>query len=166
MDMHIPQDAHAEIREEVRKLCTRFPGEYWRELDARRGYPTEFVTALTEAGWLGALIPEEFGGAGLPLSAAAAILEEIHASGLQRARPATRRCTSWAPSCGTAAPAQKAKYLPAHRHRRTAPAGLRRDGTDHGHRHHRAAHLRESGKATSTSSTARRSGPAAPSIPT
>jgi len=77
----ITADPHAEIREEVRKLCTRFPGEYWRELDTRRGYPTEFVTALTEAGYLGALIPEEFGGAGLPLSAAAAILETIHAEG-------------------------------------------------------------------------------------
>ena len=74
-------DPHAEIREEVRKLCARFPGAYWRELDARRGYPTEFVTALTEAGYLGALIPEEFGGAGLPLSAAAAILETIHEEG-------------------------------------------------------------------------------------
>ena len=74
-------DPHAEIREEVRKLCARFPGPYWRELDARRGYPTEFVTALTEAGYLGALIPEEFGGAGLPLSAAAAILETIHEEG-------------------------------------------------------------------------------------
>ena len=52
-------DDHAEIREEVAKLCARFPGEYWRELDARRGYPTEFVQALTEAGWLSALIPEE-----------------------------------------------------------------------------------------------------------
>jgi acyl-CoA dehydrogenase len=77
----IAADPHAEIREEVRKLCARFPGEYWRELDARRGYPTEFVSALTEAGYLGALIPEEFGGAGLPLSAAAAILETIHESG-------------------------------------------------------------------------------------
>jgi len=72
---------HAEIREEVRKLCARFPGEYWRELDARRGYPTEFVQALTEAGYLGALIPEEHGGAGLGLSGAAAILEEIQRSG-------------------------------------------------------------------------------------
>ncbi|HEV7456121.1 MAG TPA: acyl-CoA dehydrogenase family protein [Roseococcus sp.] len=77
----IAADPHAEIREEVRKLCARFPGEYWRELDTRRGYPTEFVKALTEAGYLGALIPEEFGGAGLPLSAAAAILETIHAEG-------------------------------------------------------------------------------------
>src|SRR5919202_1975740 len=69
------------IREGVRALCQRFPGEYWREKDRERAYPTEFVQALTEAGYLGALIPEEYGGAGLPLSAAAAILEEIHRSG-------------------------------------------------------------------------------------
>ena len=74
-------DPHAEIREEVRKLCSRFPGEYWRKLDQERGYPTEFVRALTEAGYLGALIPEAYGGAGLPLSAAAAILETVQAEG-------------------------------------------------------------------------------------
>ena len=74
-------DPHAEIREEVRKLCTRFSGEYWRKLDQERGYPTDFVRALTEAGYLGALIPEQYGGAGLPLSAAAAILETVQAEG-------------------------------------------------------------------------------------
>jgi alkylation response protein AidB-like acyl-CoA dehydrogenase len=73
--------ATLEIREAVRALCARFPGTYWRELDRRRAYPTEFVTALTEAGFLGALIPEEYGGSGLGLGAAAAVLEEIHASG-------------------------------------------------------------------------------------
>jgi acyl-CoA dehydrogenase len=78
-------DDHAEIREEVAKLCARFPGEYWRKLDTERAYPTEFVQALTEAGYLGALIPEEFGGAGLPLSAAGAILEEIHRAGCNAA---------------------------------------------------------------------------------
>src|SRR3954471_15534348 len=77
----IASDPHAEIREEVAKLCARFPGEYWRKVDRERAYPTEFVKALTDGGWLGAMIPEEFGGAGLPLSAAAAILEEIHRSG-------------------------------------------------------------------------------------
>ncbi len=111
MDMQMPNDAHAEIREEVRKLCTRFPGEYWRELDARRGYPTEFVTALTEAGWLSALIPEEYGGSGLPLSAAAAILEEIHASGCNAAA-----CHAQMYTMGTVlkhgSAEQKQKYLP------------------------------------------------------
>jgi alkylation response protein AidB-like acyl-CoA dehydrogenase len=72
---------HAEIREEVRKLCAQFPGDYWRELDRERRYPAAFVRALTEAGYLAALIPEEYGGAGLGLSAAAAILETVHAEG-------------------------------------------------------------------------------------
>jgi len=72
---------HAEIRDAVKKLCARFPGEYWRHLDAARGYPSEFVHALTEAGYLSALIPEAYGGAGLGLSAAAAILETIQAEG-------------------------------------------------------------------------------------
>jgi acyl-CoA dehydrogenase len=81
MDQMPPSDTHAEIRAEVAKLCARFPGEYWRGLDRKRAYPTEFVRALTEAGYLAALIPEEFGGAGLPLSAAAAILETIHTVG-------------------------------------------------------------------------------------
>ncbi|MGH6964696.1 MAG: acyl-CoA dehydrogenase family protein, partial [Phenylobacterium sp.] len=70
-----------EIREAVRKLCARFPGQYWRALDREREYPTEFVTALTEAGFLSVLIPEEYGGSGLGLSAGAAVLEEIHRSG-------------------------------------------------------------------------------------
>jgi alkylation response protein AidB-like acyl-CoA dehydrogenase len=74
-------DPHAEIRAEVAKLCARFPGEYWRTRDAARSYPTEFVTALTEAGYLSVLIPEEYGGSGLGLSAAAAILETIQAEG-------------------------------------------------------------------------------------
>jgi acyl-CoA dehydrogenase len=71
----------APIREAVRALCAQFPGEYWRKLDRERAYPAEFVTALTKAGFLAALIPEEYGGSGLPMSAAAAILEEVHASG-------------------------------------------------------------------------------------
>ncbi|MDP3494116.1 MAG: acyl-CoA dehydrogenase family protein, partial [Hyphomonadaceae bacterium] len=74
-------ESHADIRDAVRKLCTRFPGAYWRALDRERTYPAEFVKALTEAGWLSILIPEEYGGAGLGLSAACAVLEEIHRSG-------------------------------------------------------------------------------------
>jgi acyl-CoA dehydrogenase len=73
--------SHREIREEIRKLCLRFPGDYWRGCDRDRTYPTEFVQALTEAGWLSALIPEAYGGSGLPLSAAAVILEEIQRNG-------------------------------------------------------------------------------------
>ena len=67
----------AEIRDSVRRICAAFDGQYWRDLEAREGYPTEFVTALTQAGYLAALIPETYGGAGLPLRAASAILEEI-----------------------------------------------------------------------------------------
>src|SRR6186997_2161275 len=71
----------AGIRQAVRALCAGFPGEYWRNLDRDRAYPTEFVNALTEAGFLAALIPEEYGGSGLTISSAAAIMEEIHAAG-------------------------------------------------------------------------------------
>jgi len=74
-------ESFPEIREAVRRLCADFPGEYWQKLDRDRAYPTEFVQALTEAGFLSVLIPEEFGGSGLGLSAATAVLEEIHRSG-------------------------------------------------------------------------------------
>jgi len=74
-------ETYPEIRESVRALCAEFPGEYWRALDRAREYPLEFVKALSDAGMLAVLIPEEYGGAGLPISGAAAILEEIHASG-------------------------------------------------------------------------------------
>jgi len=74
-------ESFPEIRESVRRICADYPGAYWRDLEAREAYPTDFVQAVTQAGFLGALIPESYGGAGLPLAAAAAILEEIHASG-------------------------------------------------------------------------------------
>ncbi len=70
-----------EMREAIRRICGGFPGSYWRERDAAQEYPEAFVRALTEAGFLAALIPERYGGSGLPLRAAAVILEEIHASG-------------------------------------------------------------------------------------
>jgi acyl-CoA dehydrogenase len=72
---------YPELRDAVRRICRDYPGEYWRRLDNESGYPTEFVRALNEAGFLGALIPEEYGGSGMPLRAAAVILEEINASG-------------------------------------------------------------------------------------
>jgi alkylation response protein AidB-like acyl-CoA dehydrogenase len=74
-------ETHPEIRDAVRRLCARFDGAYWRELDRSRTYPTAFVQALTEAGFLGVLIPETYGGSGLGLGAATAVLEEIHRSG-------------------------------------------------------------------------------------
>ena len=102
---------HQEIREEVRKLCAGFPGEYWQELDRESAYPTEFVQALSDAGYLAALIPEEFGGSGLPLSAAAAILEEVQHCGCSAAA-----CHAQMYIMGTilrhGSEAQKAKYLP------------------------------------------------------
>ena len=74
-------ESYREIRDLVRRICKDFPGSYWRTLDDQQAYPTEFVAALTKAGLLSALIPEEYGGLGLPLSAAAATLEEVHACG-------------------------------------------------------------------------------------
>ncbi len=79
MDFTIPEEL-TEIRTAVRELCERFPGEYWRALEPDK-YPEEFVAALTENGWLAALVPEEYGGAGLSLTAASVILEEINATG-------------------------------------------------------------------------------------
>jgi acyl-CoA dehydrogenase len=79
--MTIMANDYSVIREEVAKLCQQYPGEYWRAKDRDRAYPTEFVTALGDAGYLAALIPEEYGGAGLPISGAAAILEEIQKQG-------------------------------------------------------------------------------------
>jgi len=72
---------YTDLRDAIAKLCAHFPSEYWRKLDREMAYPTEFVNALTEAGWLSILIPEEYGGAGLPLSAAAVVLEELQAQG-------------------------------------------------------------------------------------
>ena len=151
---------HPEIREAVRKLCERFPGEYWRTLDARRAYPDEFVTALTEAGYLATLIPEEYGGAGLTLSAAAAVLEEIQRAGCNGAachaqmyvmgtvlrhgsdaqKAALSAAASLRANCGcrpSASPSRPAAPTP----RRSAPS--------------------PGATAITTSSTARRSGPAA-----
>ena len=108
---HKHEQDHADIRAAVRALCAKFPGEYWRALDRERAYPTDFVQALTEAGYLAALIPEQYGGSGLPISAAAAILEEIHASGCNGAA-----CHAQMYIMGTilrhGSDAQKERYLP------------------------------------------------------
>ncbi|HWV53727.1 acyl-CoA dehydrogenase family protein [Pseudorhodoplanes sp.] len=100
------------IRESVRALCADFPGDYWRALDRERAYPTQFVDALTRAGFLAALIPEEFGGSGLSMRAAAAIMEEIHATGCNGAA-----CHAQMYTMGTVlrhgSDAQKRSYLPA-----------------------------------------------------
>src|SRR3989449_5734421 len=105
-------DDLAQIRESVRALCAKFPGEYWRALDRERGYPTEFVAALTKAGFLAALIPEQYGGSGLSMTAAAVIMEEIQASGCNGAA-----CHAQMYTMGTllrhGSAAQKARWLPA-----------------------------------------------------
>src|SRR5262245_24394159 len=79
--MRAGNEAFSELRQAVRALCGTFPPEYWRNLDEQRAYPEQFVRALTEAGWLSALIPEEYGGSGLGISEASVILEEVNRSG-------------------------------------------------------------------------------------
>ncbi len=74
-------EQHQDIRDAMRDLCAQFPAEYFRKIDERRGYPDEFVDALTKAGWLAAMIPEEYGGSGLGLTEASVIMEEINRSG-------------------------------------------------------------------------------------
>lgn len=102
---------HLEIRDAVGKLCLQFPGRYWRDLDEHRSYPTEFVNAMTKAGYLSVLIPEEYGGSGLGLSAAAAIMETVQATGCNGGA-----CHAQMYMMGTilrhGSEAQKKKYLP------------------------------------------------------
>ena len=136
---HKRTEDFADIRDGVRALCAKFPGEYWRALDRDRAYPTDFVNALTEAGYLAALIPEDYGGSGLGLSAAAAILEEVHASGCNGGA-----CHAQMYTMGTIlrhGSAEQKQEIPAEdRQRRIAPAGFRRHGADLGHRHAVLAH--------------------------
>jgi len=107
-----PSDELAQIRAAVRALCAGFPGEYWRKLDRERAYPREFVAALTKAGFLAALIPEEYGGSGLSLVEAAAIMEEIQACGCNGAA-----CHAQMYTMGTllrhGSAEQKSRWLPA-----------------------------------------------------
>ena len=106
-----PDDPFAEIRDAVARLCAQFPAPYWRQMDREQAYPTAFVQALTQAGYLAALIPEAYGGAGLSLSAAAAILEEIQRAGANGAA-----CHAQMYIMGSllrhGSEAQKAQYLP------------------------------------------------------
>lgn len=104
-------ETYPEIREAVRRLCAQYPGEYWRERDRDREYPETFVNALTEAGYLAVLIPEEYGGSGLPISAGTAVLEEINAAGCNAGA-----CHAQMYIMGTVlrhgSDAQKREYLP------------------------------------------------------
>src|SRR6266851_1570055 len=94
-------ESFEQIREGVRALCRKFDSAYWRRMDEERGYPDEFVRALTEAGWLAALIPQDFGGGGLGLAEASVILEEINRSG-GNSGACHVSSTTWGPCCGTA----------------------------------------------------------------
>jgi len=112
--MSLDDEDYPEIRDAVRKICEGFPGEYWRNLEdqpVEGNYPTEFVNALTESGYLGALIPEEYGGAGLPIRAGAVILETIHETGCSAGA-----CHAQMYTMGTVLrhgnDAQKKEYLP------------------------------------------------------
>jgi len=104
-------DDYPDLRDSVARICAGFPGSYWRELEAAEAYPDAFVAALTESGYLAALIPEEFGGAGLPLRAGAVILETIHRSGCNAGA-----CHAQMYIMGTllrhGSPEQKQRYLP------------------------------------------------------
>ncbi len=130
-------DQYQDIRDAVRALCAEFPDEYFRKVDEQRGYPEAFVDALTKAGWLAALIPQEYGGSGLGLAEASVIMEEINRCGGN-----SGACHGQMYNMGTllrhgsrgaegAVPAED-------RHRRTAPAVDGRDRADHRHRHHQA----------------------------
>jgi len=103
---------HAEIREAVRAVCAPFDGAYWQRVEREKGYPEAFVRALTEAGWLAALIPQEYGGGGLSVTEASVILEEVNRSGAN-----SGACHAQMYTMGTVLrhgpPAQKARYLPA-----------------------------------------------------
>ena len=110
-DVRGQMEEYTEIRDAVARLCANYPGEYWRELDRDRTYPTAFIEDLTDNGYLSVLIPEEYGGSGLGISAAAAILEEIQKSGGNGAA-----CHAQMYTMGTVlrhgSEAQKSEYLP------------------------------------------------------
>ena len=156
-------DDLAPIRELVRALCANFPGEYWRRLDRERAYPEEFVAALTKAGFLAALIPEEYGGSGLTMTAAAAIMEEIQAAGCNGAA-----CHAQMYTMGTllrhGSTEQKKRYLPAiaRGKSRLQAFGVTEptSGTDT-----LVCAPPRCATAITMSSTARKSGPRAPNIP-
>src|SRR5439155_23752966 len=106
-----PTESHAGLRLAVRALCQQFPESYWRELDQQRAYPEAFVRALTEAGYLGALIPREYGGRGMSLVEASIILEEINRSG-GNAGPYHAQVYTMGTLLRHGSPAQKQAYLP------------------------------------------------------
>ncbi|MBO3708804.1 MAG: acyl-CoA/acyl-ACP dehydrogenase [Candidatus Accumulibacter sp.] len=110
--MHTTADLHPEIRDAIRDLCRQFPDEYFRRIDAQRGYPDDFVAALLDAGWLAAMIPEEYGGSGLGLTAASVIMEEINRCGANAAA-VHGQMYNMGTLLRNGSRAQKEKYLPA-----------------------------------------------------
>lgn len=128
------QDDLTPIREALRTLCASVPADYWRRLDRERGYPAEFVDALTKAGFLAALIPKEFGGSGLTMRAASAIMEEIDAAGANGAA-----CHAQMYTMGTVlkhgSAVQKQKYLPGIASGEIASPDFRRHRANLGNRY-------------------------------
>lgn len=110
--MQTTADLHPEIREAVRDLCRQFPDEYFRRIDEQRAYPDDFVAALLAAGWLAAMIPEEYGGSGLGLTAASVIMEEINRCG-GNAAAVHGQMYNMGTLLRNGSPAQKERYLPA-----------------------------------------------------
>src|ERR1700737_4587225 len=105
-------DEHQEIRDAVRQLCSQFPDEYFRRADEQRAYPEKFVGALMEAGWLAAMIPEEYGGTGLGLTAASVIMEEINRCG-GSSGAVHGQMYNMGTLLRNGSESQKAKYLPS-----------------------------------------------------
>ena len=152
------------IREAVRELCDRFPAEYWRGLEPD-SYPSEFVSALNDHGWLAALIPEQYGGSGLGIAEASVILEEINASG-GTPRPVTPRCTRWARCCGTARISSEPSISPSWS---SGELRLQAFARHRAHRrvgHHQDPDHRADRTATGSCCVGRRSSPPARSIRT
>ena len=112
--MHNHADEHQDIRDAVRQLCSAYPDEYFRKLDEQRAYPEAFVDALMAAGWLSAMIPEEYGGTGLGLTAASVIMEEINRSG-GNSGAVHGQMYNMAPCCATAARPRRTGTCPTSR---------------------------------------------------
>ena len=110
--MHTTADLHPEIRDAIRDLCRQFPDEYFRRIDEQRGYPDDFVAALLDAGWLAAMIPEEYGGSGLGLTAASVIMEEINRCG-GNAAAVHGQMYNMGTLLRNGSATQKQRYLPA-----------------------------------------------------
>ena len=140
MDFTLPPDDQ-DLRLAIRELCAQYPGEYWRSLEPDK-YPEEFVQHLTEQGWLSALIPEDYGGAGLTLTAASIILEEINASGCNASA-----CHAQMYTMGTilrhGTPEQKTRIPAGHRRRQLPSPSIRSHRTSCRLRHDQHSHRRD-----------------------